>query len=328
MQLRFLPSYTIAILLLVGIFLPIRVMAVSSSSILVSMVPENPAPNENVNISLNSYVSNLDSVLITWSVDGKNLLSGIGKKAFSLTSPEAGKETSVVVSISLPDGTIDKRITIRPSVMVLLWQANDSYVPPFYKGKAMPTLGSQIKIVAMPEIRNGTQIVNSKNIVYVWKRDYTNKQDDSGYGKNYFKYIDDYLEDSSTIGVVATTTDQKYSSSANITVGTVEPKILFYKKDTTMGTLWEKALSNGHRIQGNEIIEAAPYFISPKEIRTPTLAFNWFINDYQIAVPSYKKNIMPVAAQAGASGTSVIKLEIEDRFKIFGGTSKEIRVEF
>ena len=212
--------------------------------------------------------------------------------------------------------------------MALLWQANDSYVPPFYRGKALPTAGSEIKIVAIPEIKNGDQTVNPKNIVYAWKRDYTNKQDNSGYGKSSFTYVDDYLEDSSTIGVTATTTDQKYSSSASINVQTGEPKILFYKKDATLGTLWEKALSDGHQIQGNEIIEAAPYFISPKEIRIPTLIFSWFINDYQIAVPSYKKNIMPLAVQSGTSGTSIIKLKIEDTYKIFVDASKELKVEF
>ena len=328
MQLRFLPLYLIAILLLVGIFLPSSALAVSSTSILVDVVPENPAPNENVNITLNSYASNLDSVLIIWKVDGKNVLSGVGKKSFSLQAPDAGEETSVVASISLPDGTIESRIIIRPSVMALLWQANDSYVPPFYRGKALPTAGSEIKIVAIPEIKNGAQTVNPKNIVYAWKRDYTNKQDNSGYGKSSFTYVDDYLEDSSTIGVTATTTDQKYSSSASINVQTGEPKILFYKKDATLGTLWEKALSDGHQIQGNEIIEAAPYFISPKEIRIPTLIFSWFINDYQIAVPSYKKNIMPLAVQSGTSGTSIIKLKIEDTYKIFVDASKELKVEF
>ena len=40
--------------------------------------------------------------------------------------------------------------------MVLLWQANDSYVPPFYKGKALPGADTKIKIVAMPEIRSGS----------------------------------------------------------------------------------------------------------------------------------------------------------------------------
>lgn len=328
MKFRFFLITSTTLLALFIILLPSKILAVSSSSILVNVAPENPAPNENVSITLSSYASNLDSVLIVWSVNGKTVLSGIGKKSFSLKAPNAGGETSVIASISLPDGTIDKRIMIRPSVMALLWQANDSYVPPFYRGKAMPTAGSEIKIVAIPEIKNGSQTVNPKNIVYAWKRDYTNKQDGSGYGKSSFTYIDDYLEDSSTIGVTATTTDQKYSSAGSIIVRATEPKILFYKKDASLGTLWEKALSDGHQIQGNEIIEAAPYFISPKEIRIPTLVFNWFINDYQIAVPSYKKNIMSLAVQSGTSGTSIIKLEIEDTYKIFGGASKELEVQF
>src|SRR3989339_2090015 len=170
------------LLLLIAIFMLFGTTVVNavSTDIMVDIVPPNPAPNENVTINLKSYAYDLNSVLISWSLNGKASALGIGKKSFSTVAGKAGEEKNVVVTISLPDGTTDTKITIKPSVMVLLWQANDSYVPPFYKGKAMPTLGSQIKIVAMPEIRNGTQIVNSKNIVYVWKRDYTNKQDDSG----------------------------------------------------------------------------------------------------------------------------------------------------
>jgi hypothetical protein len=328
MKFRFFLITSISLLALFAIILPIETSAVSSSSILVSVVPENPAPGESVSISLNSYASNLDSVLISWSVDGKNVLSGIGKKSFSLDAPKAGAETSVIASISLPDGTIDKRVTIRPSVMVLLTQANDSHVPPFYRGKALITPGSEVKVVAMPEIKNGSQIVNSKNMVYAWKKNYTNNVDGSGYGKNYFLYIDDYLEDMSTISVTASTTDQKYSSASSIDVRTAEPKILFYKNDPTLGTLWEHALTDGYKIVGSDVIEAVPYYISPKEIRIPSLTFNWFINDYQIAVPSYKKNIMPLAVQEGTSGTSTIKLKIEDSDKIFGGASKEINVQF
>lgn len=328
MKFRFLLLNLIAVIAIFGIIIPKNTLAVSSSSILVNVAPENPAPNESVNISLNSYASNLDSVLITWSVDGKNLLSGIGKKSFSLNAPDAGEETSVIATISLPDGTLESRIVLRPSVMVLLTQANDSHVPPFYRGKALVTPGSEVKVVAMPEIKNGGQIVNPKNMVYNWKKNYTNNVDGSGFGKNYFLYIDDYLEDTSIISVIASTTDQKYSSSASIDIGTTEPKILFYKKDPTLGTLFERALWDGYKIEGSDVIEAVPYFISPKEIRIPTLTFKWFINDYQISVPSYSKNIMPLAVQGGTSGSSTIKLEIEDSYKIFGGASKEINVTF
>jgi hypothetical protein len=270
----------------------------------------------------------LDSVLITWTVNGRSVSSKIGMKSFSVVAPAAGAETRVVATVALPDGSIDKVITIRPTVMALLWQATDSYVPPFYKGKAMPTPDSEVKVVAMPEIKSGSQTVSSKNMVYTWKKDYTNDAGASGYGKNSYTYVNDYLEDSNNISVVATTTDQKYSSQASIDVRTYLPKILFYKNDLAFGTLWEKALANGHRIDGEEILEAAPYFISPGDIRIPSLIWSWSINDEYVAVDGVRKNILPLKAQAGASGTSKIKLEINNRYKIFANATGSLNLEF
>jgi hypothetical protein len=212
--------------------------------------------------------------------------------------------------------------------MVLLWQAEDSYVPPFYKGKALPTPDSKVKVVAMPEVKNGTQMVNPINMVYVWKQDYTNNQDGSGYGKNFFTYTNDYLDNSNNVSVTASTTDQQYSSGASINIGTYQPKIEFYKDDANLGTLWENTLPDGHAIQGDEVMEAAPYFISPQDLRIPSLTFSWFINDAAIAVNVFNKNLMPLKVQPGTSGTSIIRLEINNDDKIFETASKEISVSF
>lgn len=328
MRFKLLSLYLITILVILGVIFTSKVSASSTSSILVSIIPENPSPGENVSITLSSYANNLDSVLISWFVDGKSVLSEIGKKSFSVNAPAAGLETTVVATVTLPDGNIEKKIIIRPASMVLLWQANDSYVPPFYKGKALPMPDSSVKVVAMPEIKNNGNIVDPKNMTYTWKLDYTNNQDGSGYGKNYFIYNNDYLEDVNNVNVVVNTLDQKYSAEGSIDIGATNPKILFYKNDVNLGTVWEEALKDGHKIQGDEVIEAAPYFISPQDIRTPTLAWDWFINDYMISVPEYRKNLIPLQVQAGVSGTSKIKLEISNRDKIFASTSQEINVEF
>lgn len=329
MKLRFLSLSLITILLLTGNTLPLKkAWAASSSDILVNMVPENPAPGENVNITLSSYAYNLDSVSISWSVNGKSGLSGIGQKSFSVNAPSAGSETNVIAKIALPDGSVETKIIIRPSVMVLLWQADDSYVPPFYKGKALPSLGSAVRIVAMPEIKSGSKLIDPQNMLYVWQQDYNNQPDSSGYGKNSFIYTSDYLENSSTISVTASTLDQKYSSTANINVGMTQPKILFYKNDTNLGTLWEKALLDGYKISGSEVIQAAPYFISPKDIRIPTLSWNWSINDNFVSVPIYAQNLLSLQVQNGVSGTSKIDLTINNTEKIFETVSKEINVGF
>jgi hypothetical protein len=328
MKLKFLLLSFTALVIILGTFLPLKVKATSSVDILVNVAPENPAPGENVNITLKSYVDNLDIVSISWSVNGKNVSSGIGKKSFSLNAPNAGGETNVTATVSLPSGAIDTKIVIRPTVMVLLTQAMDSYVPPFYKGKALPSPDSTVKVVALPEIKSGSNLINPKNLTYVWKKDYTNNQNGSGYGKNTFTYVNDYLENSNNIGVTASTTNQKYSSTSNINIGMKEPKIIFYKNDAKLGTIWEQALADGHNIVGNEIIEGAPYFISPKDIRIPTLTWDWFINNQTITVPSYIKNMIPLQAQTGASGTSKIRLEINNTDKIFESIVKEINVNF
>jgi len=296
--------------------------------ILVNMAPENPAPNENVNITLSSYAYDLDSVLISWSVNGKNMSSGVGKKSFSLNAPKAGEETGVVATVSLPDGTADMQVIIRPAALVLLWQAEDSYVPPFYKGKALPSPDSTVKVVALPEIRTSSGLVSPKNMTYLWKKDYTNNQDGSGYGKSSFTYINDYLEDSNTIGVVASTIDQKYSSAASVIVGMTKPKIIFYKNDPSLGIFWEQALADGHKILDKEVLVAAPYFISPSDLRIPFLTWDWFINDETVQTPTSRKNTLPLQVQTGISGTSKIRLEINNTEKIFESASKEINVKF
>ena len=328
MKFRLLSPYFLTVFLVFWIVQPIEIFAASSSNILVDVTPSNPAPNEDTTITLSSYANNLDSVLIQWSVDGKNVSSGIGQKSFSLTAPASGSQAVVLARISLPDGELEKRIIIRPSVMVLLSQANDSYVPPFYKGKALPTADSEIKVVAMPEIKINSTLVDAKNLTYAWKKDYTNDVGGSGYGKSFFIYTNDYLEDSNNISVTASTVNQNFSSEASINIGVTKSKINFYKNDSTFGTLWDMALVDTHKIQGPETVVAIPYFISPKEIQNPRLVWNWFINDNIVNINGLKKNMLPLQVQSGISGTSKLKLEIENMDKIWETTSKSINVEF
>lgn len=327
MKMRFLLLCLITVLGVIS-FLPFVTAAQSSSSILVNLSPESPSPNETVNITLNSYAVNLDSVLISWLVNNKNVSSAIGKKSFSTTAGAAGSEIVVLARISLPEGLVEKKITIKPASMVLLYQATDSFVPPFYKGKALPTSGSEIKVVAMPEVRTSSGWANSKNMAYSWEKDYTVSSNDSGFGKNYFIFINDYLENFNNIEATATTLDQKYSSSANISIGAVNPKILFYKIDDTLGTLWNRIVEDGYKVEGSETLVAIPYFISPLNLLHPNLVWNWFINDNMIYTPTYRKNLIPLQVQSGVSGTSRIRLEIENKSKIFQTANKEINLQF
>jgi hypothetical protein len=331
MKFRFLFLYaSMGLLALVtwGGVLPLKAKASSPSDISVTTSPENPAPNENVDITLSSYTYDLNSVKISWSVNGEVSSSGIGQKSFSVISPSLGKETMVVATISLPDGDLNETIPIKPAILTLLWQANDSYVPPFYEGKAMPSPDSEIKVVAMPEIKNSSRFVDPTNMTYDWQLDQTNDAGNSGYGKNSYVYASDYLDNSNDVSVTATTLDGNDSVNGSVNISTVSPKIDFYINDPTFGTLWENALSDGYQVSGNQIIQAAPYFISPKDLRIPFLTWTWSINDQQISVLSYDQTLLPIQTQAGIHGTSNIDLEVSNAHSLVNTASKEINVNF
>jgi len=316
--------------LLLGVIAPVNYLfAVSESTITIATTPENPGPGENVTVHVHSYVSNLDAVSITWYVNGKKANSGIGQKSTSFVMPTSGGNTTVRATIALPDGATERQIIIRPSTMVLLYEATDAYVPPFYRGKALPVTGSSIKVVALPEIKGTGGFVNPKSIIYEWQQNYTNDVEASGYSKNSFIFVNDYLEDADVIGVRASTADGQESLSGNITINPSAPVISFYSYSKDFGVLWEKALKNSHRVNGEEIVVAEPYFMTPKEIKTPRLIWNWFINDKLIYIAdNHQKNTIPLTVESGASGTSKLKLEIENRDDILNSVQKEISVEF
>ena len=326
MKLRFL--ILIIVILTIGIILPFKANASSPSDISVATSPANPTPNQNVTITLSSYVDDLNSVLISWSVNGKKSVSGIGDKTFSLTAPALGEKTTVIATISLSDGDLNETIPIKPAIITMLWQANDSYVPPFYEGKALPSPDSEIKVVAIPEIKNGSGFVNPTNMTYDWQLDQTNDADNSGYGKDSYVYVSDYLDNSNNVSVTASTLDQNDSVEGSVDVFTTMPKIDFYKNDSTLGTIWDQAISDSYKVTGNETIEAAPYFISPKNLKIPFLTWTWSINDNQVAVPTYSNTLLPLQLQAGTHGTSKIDLKVSNIYSLVNTASKEVNVNF
>lgn len=298
------------------------------NSVSVVTTPLSYGPNETVTITLGSYSVNLDTASIVWLVNGRNLASGIGRKVFTTTSGASGTLTKVMAKISLPEGELQKIINIRPASSTLLWEARDSHVPPFYKGKALPSKDSEIKVVAMPEIKLGSANIDPKTLIYNWKKDYSNEAEASGYGKTSFSYTNDFLENSNNVEVMISTPSGERSEIVSINIGTTTPEIIFYSKDSALGTLWEKSIKNGYMVRNGETLQAVPYFISPKDVRRPDVVFNWFVNGLPVSLPSYKKTFIPLGIQPGTSGTSILRLEIENTDKIFQSVKKEVELQF
>lgn len=121
------------------------------------------------------------------------------------------------LSMHAQDAGIDDRVDI-------LWESPDSYTPPFYKGKGLPTDESTIRAVAI----SGS--FNPKTTTYSWTRNGKNISKMSGVNKNAFVFTHDILNNTEDIGVLLRAGGNVANSSAATSVTPTTPAIVVYEK--------------------------------------------------------------------------------------------------
>jgi len=306
----------------------IALAQVQNADIVLITSPQYPNPGQEVRATLNTRVTNLDKANISWSVNNQELARGIGMKSFSFKVGNAGIPTILSIIIDTFDGqSLTKSATITPAGVDILYEAYDSYVPPFYKGKALVPKQGTFKVVAIPNLINQTGKVNPLNLSYSWIKDGSIVSKSSGWGKNYFIFQNSYLDRENTIEVKVSDIAGGTNASKKINLSTVNPKIMFYKYDPLSSTERGPTLRNGLFIneEGSTII-AEPYFFSPKDLSSSDLIFDWYIGGEKIRTPDIK-NILSIKPQ-GDYGSSAIKLIINNKKTLLQRMEKQINVSF
>lgn len=297
---------------------------VSGDDISVETIPENPKPYENINIQLVSYATDLNKAMIQWQAGSSVLSSGYGKTSISYTTGAPNSITIIDITIT-PENSFDKivkRLTINPSEVDLLWEAPDSYTPPFYKGKALPSGESVIRVVALP---NTKTLKNGKdNVVYTWKNNGNSVSTTSGYNRDSYVFQNDVLKTIEKISVVASSVDSRYNAQGSIDIPIRKPEILFYKKSETEGILYNNALKGEADISEDEVtLVAIPYFMSIIG-NEQYMEYNWSINGKSIETPRNKTEIVIRPKERG--GYALIGLVFENTKLLFQKVDTKLKL--
>ncbi len=298
----------------------------------IKITPETPGPNENVTIVLTSYSTDLNRALISWTVDGQLSLSGYGKNSFSLNSPNTGSQKTVTINIVTQNGIKMERVVIlAPQDVDLLWEAIDSYTPPFYKGKALPSREALIEITAVPALRNSAgSKLSDTDLVYTWTHNYTAMPNYSGYGKNSYVYKNAYLDNPDTISLVVSSRDGGQNAKKDLRLSLGSPKIVFYPKDPTTSVVSDYAIDEKYRLQKDSVtVVAIPYFFSSGSGNPADsiLSYVWEINNQTQTVPNIK-NELTIKKPVGVSGTSSIGLNVVNGKTLYQKKESVISVEY
>ena len=306
-------NFLIILTIVLFSFAPIRNTFAVGEDISVNVIPENPHPYDPVSVELSSYTNDLNRSLITWSVNGKVFLTGIGKNNIKFNLGENGTVADINVGIRTEDGTsITKHILIQATDIDLLWEAPDSFVPPFYRGKALPAREAFVKFVAIPNTNNFKIDNNTKNFVYTWKHNYENVPDSSGFQKDSILISMDYLNQEENVSVIAQSLSNQYGASAQMSITPFSPLLDFYKNSEINGVDYSYSLSDGYSLSGATTITAVPYFISPRSPRSPVLDYTWKLNGNEANADKNNINI-----QTTGKGNGIIDVLIDNNSTLY-----------
>ncbi|MBP6865988.1 MAG: hypothetical protein KBC12_00380 [Candidatus Pacebacteria bacterium] len=328
----FLKTILAIVFLALVFFLPFSTTRaqVQETDVSIGVNPTYPKPGESVVVTLNSFTVKLDKAFIIWSVNGVERANGVGKKSFSFNLDPFSSKTQVSASVSNVAGdTITKNIFINSVDVDVLWEAVDSYVPPFYRGKALGVREGNFKIVVIPNIISSRGKLSPGNLSYNWKKDGAVQVSVSGFGKDSFVYKNSYLDESNEIQVEISDVESKTKTGSKITIPTLsKPEIFFYRRDPKLGLALEKTIVDGYSLgETPETIVAVPYFFSPKNLNSQILSFNWSSGGEGIK-PNRNRNEVTVVAPKGSSGGTELKVVIENKGSLFQTLEKKLNVTF
>lgn len=242
----------------------------------ISAIPSDPRPGQQVQFEAISYSVDLTQTLIVWKYNNRTVHSSIGGTKISLTAPGAGETGTVTATISGGGfSPVTEGYILRPASIDLLWEAPDSYTPPFYKGKAHPSTNAIIRGYAVPTASA------PRNLYYTWSRNDSVQQSVSGMGKNAYVFKNSELNTFERIKVAADGSFFSGTSTAAVIPRT--PSLIAYEK---IDGFINYAAGTTNRINTDNqgiIVRFEPYFFSIARNIASDLTFNIRLGEEEIA---------------------------------------------
>lgn len=188
---------------------------------------------------------------------------------------------------------------------------SDSYTPPFYRGRALPSAGTQLRVQARTYFRRSDgSLVPPSSIVYTWRQNGEVVGSVSGLGKQTAILPSPTLYGTDTISVSAISSDRAFSGTALVRLSSVQPVLNLYQDHPLFGILYHQAMGAHTSIPDSEMTFAAVlYFAQSNGPSDPRLQYKWRVDD--LAVPTSSAQASEITINADkSSGVAAIALSV------------------
>lgn len=290
--------------------------------------PENPGPNTETAVSIQSTSLDLQNATITWSVNGRVIKQGIGETGFSFTTGPTGRKTTVFVSATGQNGElIEKNLVFVPQNVTLLWEA-DSSVPQLYPGKALPARGGTVRIVALPDFVTETgRAIPPNELFYAWNQLETgllNQNNASGRGIQTFSAKSGLMR---SVKVSLTVSDANKTTIVQklLEIPVVEPFISLYEEHPLTGKQ-PRALKETFSLPKEEVtLRAEPFFFS---FPLTNVIPSWTVGNTGAPADTENPWLLTLRRAPNARGTAPLRIVANHPDFRLQSSSQTLTVEF
>jgi hypothetical protein len=213
----------------------------------------------------------LESALIIWSLDGKEVARGIGKTDTTVTLVDTAPH-EVAVSVTEREGVsrTEKR-TLRASDIDLLWEA-ETLVPPLYSGRALPSVESTVRA----EVHlHGSKNTTPGTHIYTWSLGGKSLKAQSGIGKNTIRFQLPTFENSALLQVSVTSIAGDPVGQTSVRIYTQNPFVVFYEKRPLIGLWTNTTVASLAPQTERTTVSAFPFFLSAYTQQDAALSYRW-----------------------------------------------------
>ncbi len=246
----------------------------------IDLTPENPEPRSSVTLTLTSFAFDVSSSLVTWKVNGTQVLSGNGERSLVVRTGDVGESQVITVTAQNQAGYfVEQKITISPASVSIIYEAPRSHVPFFYEGRSFASTGGLVKVTALPAMSEGGEVVLPSSLSYTWYVNGEVLKKFSGFGKQSAEFRLDYLQDANEVKVVART-PKGASVSKTVTISPFGIKPILYRYNEIFGTQLNSPVNSRLETAATIALTLEPYFISNKEDKPST--YKWLLDGFDV----------------------------------------------
>lgn len=292
----------------------------------ISMTPKNPEPNQEVTLTLISYTFDINVAKITWKSKETVLLTGLGAKQLKVTSGNIGTENVITYLAESARGeVVTGSITLSPQFVDLMYESPESYVPPFYEGRSLPSEGARVRVIALPSLTDKGKLIPTSNLSFSWYINGEFYQTTAGSAGSSASIPLDYLT-TGTIVKVMVRSPLGSVAEKTITIYPVQPSPLFYSYDEILGGDYSRAYTGRIELSKDITLLLEPFHLSAKGTLDKSTKYSWFVDGLPVA--PQEKNMLSLKPKPDVYGSRRLSVIVENTKRILQKAQLDAEVIF